>query len=185
TEVYSNTGGQCSKATARGSTAKFAAAGKPVPKKDLGMMAQGYGYVYVAQIAIGANPNQAVKAIAEAESYNGPSLIICYSPCIAHGIDMSKQLHEQKKAVDSGHWPLYRFDPRRTEQGQNPLKLDYKKPSIPIEEYMYGEVRYRVLKTTMPERAAKLAKLAQFDVDRKWNLYKQLSEMDYSWAKKE
>ena len=185
TEVYSNTGGQCSKATARGSTAKFAAAGKPVPKKDLGMMAQGYGYVYVAQIAIGANPNQAVKAIAEAESYDGPSLIICYSPCIAHGIDMSKQLHEQKKAVDSGHWPLYRFDPRRTEQGQNPLKLDYKKPSIPIEEYMYGEVRYRVLKTTMPERAAKLAKLAQFDVDRKWNLYKQLSEMDYSWAKKE
>ena len=185
TEVYSNTGGQCSKATSRGSTAKFAAAGKPVPKKDLGMMAQCYGYVYVAQIAMGANQNQTVKALIEAENYDGPSIVICYSPCIAHGIDMSMQLHEQKKAVDSGHWPLYRFDPRRTVKGLNPLQLDYKEPSIPIEDYIYGEVRYRVLKTTKPERAAELAKLAQYDVDRRWNLYKQLSEIDYSWAKKE
>ena len=185
TEVYSNTGGQASKATARGSTAKFAAAGKPTPKKDLGLIYQGYGYVYVAQIAIGANPAQAVKAMVEAESYEGPSLIICYSPCIAHGIDMSKQLEQQKKAVNSGHWLLYRYDPRRIKQGLNPLQLDSKAPSIPITEYMYSENRYRVLTRIKPERAKKLAELAQYDVDRRWNLYKQLSELDYSWAKKE
>jgi len=183
TEVYSNTGGQCSKSTARGSTAKFAAAGKPVPKKDLGMMAQSYGYVYVAQVAMGANPGQTVKALMEAESYDGPSLVICYTPCIAHGINMTKQLDEQKKAVDSGHWVLYRYDPRRTAKGENPLQLDSKEPSIPIEEYMYGENRYRVLKATKPERAAELAKLAQYDVNRRWNMYKQLSEMDFGWAK--
>ncbi len=183
TEVYSNTGGQMSKATARGSTAKFAAAGKPMPKKDLGMMAQSYGYVYIAQIALGANPGQAVKALMEAESYNGPSIVICYCPCIEHGIDMSKELDEQKKAVKSGHWLLYRFDPRRTEEGRNPLQLDSRKPSIPVEEYMYGENRYRVLKSINPKRASELAKLAQYDVDRRWNLYKQLSEMDYSWVK--
>jgi len=185
TEVYSNTGGQCSKATARASTAKFAAAGKPMPKKDLGMMAQNYGYVYVAQVAMGANPNQTVKALIEAESYSGPSIVICYTPCIAHGISMSKQLEEQQKAVDSGHWLLYRFDPRRTSRGLNPLQLDSKEPSIPIEDYMYGENRYRVLTKIDPVRAKELAKLAQFDVDRRWNLYKQLSEMDFSWAKRE
>ncbi|MCD6595658.1 pyruvate:ferredoxin (flavodoxin) oxidoreductase [bacterium] len=185
TEVYSNTGGQASKATSRGSTAKFAAAGKPMPKKDLGLIYQGYGYVYVAQIAIGANPAQSVKAMVEAESYNGPSIIICYSPCIAHGIDMSKQLEEQKKAVNSGHWLTYRYDPRRIKKGLNPLQLDCKAPSIPITEYMYGENRYRVLTRMMPERAKMLAKLAQYDVDRRWHLYKQLSELDYSWAKEE
>lgn len=183
TEVYSNTGGQMSKATARGSTAKFAAAGKPMPKKDLGMMAQSYGYVYVAQVAFGANPAHTVKAFMEAEAYNGPSLIICYCPCIAHGIDMTKELDEQKKAVKSGHWLLYRYDPSRTEQGKSPLQLDSREPSIPIEEYMYGENRYRVLKAINPKRAKELAKLAQYDVNRRWNLYKQLSEMDYSWVK--
>ncbi|RKZ32694.1 pyruvate:ferredoxin (flavodoxin) oxidoreductase, partial [bacterium] len=183
TEVYSNTGGQASKATARASTAKFAAAGKPLPKKDLGLMAQSYGYIYVAQIAMGANMNQTVKAIMEAESYDGPSLIICYSPCIAHGIDMTNQIEEQKKAVDSGHWLLYRYDPRRVAKGLNPLQLDSKAPSIPVKEYMYGENRYRVLTRTHPERAEQLAKLAQQDVDRRWNLYKQMSELDYSWAK--
>ncbi len=185
TEVYSNTGGQMSKATSRGSTAKFAFAGKNMPKKDLGMMAQSYGYVYVAQIAMGANPNQTVKALVEAENYDGPSIVICYSPCIAHGINMVKQLDEQKKAVDSGHWLLYRYDPRRVQQGLNPLQLDCKKPSIPVEDYMYSENRYRVLKTIDKERAAYLAKLAQHDVDKRWNLYKQLSEMDFSWAKEE
>lgn len=183
TEVYSNTGGQMSKATSRGSTAKFAAAGKPMPKKDLGIMAQSYGYVYVAQIAMGANTAHTVKALMEAESYDGPSLVICYCPCIAHGIDMTRELDEQKKAVKSGHWLLYRFDPRRTEQGLNPLQLDSKKPSISVEEYMYGENRFRVLKSIDPARAAELAKLAQYDVDRRWNLYKQMSEMDYSWVK--
>ncbi len=185
TEVYSNTGGQMSKATSRASTAKFAFAGKPMPKKDLGMMAQSYGYVYVAQIAMGANHAQAVKALMEAESYKGPSLIVCYCPCIAHGIDMSKQLDEQKKAVKSGHWLLYRFDPRKTEEGKNPLQLDSKEPSIPVLEYMYGENRFRVLKSINPKRAKQLAKLAQYDVDRRWSIYKQLSEMDYSWAKEE
>lgn len=184
TEVYSNTGGQMSKATARGSTAQFAAAGKPVPKKDLGLLAQSYGYIYVAQVAMAANQTQTVKAMVEAESYDGPSLIICYCPCIAHGIDMEKQYIEQEKAVKSGHWLLYRFDPRRIEQGLNPLQLDCDKPSMPIEEYMYGENRFRVLTATHPERAKWLAKMAQYDVDRRWNLYKQMSEMDYSWAKK-
>ncbi len=184
TEVYSNTGGQCSKSTARGSTARFAEAGKSLPKKDLGMMAQNYGYVYVAQVAMGANPNQTVKAFVEAESYDGPSIVICYSPCVNHGINMSKQLDQQKLAVDSGHWVLYRYDPRRVAEGLNPLQLDSKKPSIPITDYIYSEVRYRSLKAIDPERAAKLAKLAQFDVERRWNFYKQLSEMDFSWAKK-
>ncbi len=185
TEVYSNTGGQCSKATGRASTAKFAAAGKLTPKKDLGMMAQNYGYVYVAQVAMGASPAQTVKAIVEAESYPGPSIVIAYSPCINHGINMVKQLDEQDKAVKSGHWLLYRFDPRRTAEGLNPLQLDSKEPSIPIEDYIYSENRYRVLKAIDPARAAELAKLAQYDANRRWNLYKQLSEMDYSWAKKQ
>ncbi|HHS50995.1 MAG TPA: pyruvate:ferredoxin (flavodoxin) oxidoreductase [candidate division Zixibacteria bacterium] len=184
TEVYSNTGGQCSKATSRGSTAKFAEAGKSTPKKDLGMMAQSYGYVYVAQVAMGANPAQTVKAIAEAEAYDGPSIVICYSPCIAHGINMTKQLDNQKRAVESGHWLLYRYDPRRVEQGLNPLQLDSKAPSVPVADYMYGEVRYRTLKARHPERAAELAKLAQEDVNRRWNYYRQLAEMDFSWAKK-
>ncbi|MBN1796253.1 MAG: pyruvate:ferredoxin (flavodoxin) oxidoreductase, partial [Sedimentisphaerales bacterium] len=139
TEVYSNTGGQMSKSTPRGAIAKFAAAGKPMPKKDLGMLAMTYGNIYVAKIAIGANQNQAVKAFAEAESYPGPSLIIAYSHCIAHGINMTMGYQEQQKAVDSGHWPLYRFDPRLKEQGKNPLQLDCKAPSLDLQEYLYGE----------------------------------------------
>ncbi len=183
TEVYSNTGGQMSKSTSRGGTAKFAYAGKSQPKKDLGMMLQSYGYVYVTQVALGANPAQTVKAIMEAESYDGPSLIICYSPCIAHGINMSKQLEEQKKAVDSGHWILYRFDPRREKEGLNPLQIDSKAPSIPVKEYMYGENRYRILKSMDPLRAEELAILAQRDVDRRWNIYREMAEIDYGWAK--
>ncbi|NYT11845.1 MAG: pyruvate:ferredoxin (flavodoxin) oxidoreductase [Methanomassiliicoccales archaeon] len=184
TEVYSNTGGQMSKSTSRGGTAKFAYAGKSMPKKDLGLMFQTYGYVYVAQVALGANPAQAVKAIIEAESFDGPSMVICYSPCIAHGINMTRQLEEQEKAVASGHWLLYRFDPRRAEEGLNPLQIDSKEPSIPVKEYMYSENRYRILKSMDPARAEEMALLAQQDVDRRWNLYKQMSEMDYGWSKK-
>ena len=182
-EVYSNTGGQMSKATSRGGTAKFAASGKSLPKKDLGLMIQSYGYVYVAQIALGANPSHAVKALVEAESFPGPSIVICYSPCIAHGIDMSRELEEQKRAVESGHWVLYRYDPRRIKDGLNPLQVDSADPSIPIEEYMYGENRYRLLRSTDPERARELAELAKYDVLRRNRLYRHLSSMDYSWAK--
>ncbi len=183
TEVYSNTGGQMSKSTPRASTAKFAAAGKNNPKKDLGMMLMSYGYVYVAQVSLGANPAHTVKAIKEAEEYGGPSVVLCYTPCIAHGIRMSNQLDEQKKAVQSGHWLLYRYDPRRAEEGKNPLQLDSKEPTIPIEDFIYNENRFRILKDIDEERAEQMARLAQKDVDRRWNLYKQMSEMDYSWMK--
>jgi pyruvate-ferredoxin/flavodoxin oxidoreductase len=173
-----------SKATSRGGTAKFATAGKSLPKKDLGLMVQSYGYVYVAQIALGANPSHAVKTLVEAESFPGPSLVICYSPCIAHGIDMSHELDQQKKAVESGHWVLYRYDPRRTKEGLNPLQIDSDDSSIPIEEYMYSENRYRMLVSVDPARAKELADLARYDVVRRNRLYKHLSSMDYAWAKK-
>jgi len=178
TEVYSNTGGQMSKSTSRGGTAKFAYAGKEMPKKDLGMMLQSYGYVYVAQVAIGADPAQTVRSLMEAEDFPAPSIVICHSPCIAHGIDMGKQLQEQKRAVASGHWVLYRYDPRRVDRGLNPLQIDSKEPSIPVKEYMYGENRYRILTSMDPSRAERLASLAQGDVDRRWRLYKQMEGDD-------
>jgi len=180
TEVYSNTGGQMSKASPMGSVAKFAAAGRPLPKKDLGMMLLAYGNVYVAQVAMGASHNQTVKAFMEAEAYDGPSIVIAYAHCIAHGIDMSHGLDEQKKAVNSGHWTLYRYNPELTKEGKNPLQLDCKPPSISYEEYAYGEVRFRTLKTSMPERAAMLMKQAQADAYRRYNYYKMLSELDFS-----
>ncbi len=180
TEVYSNTGGQMSKATPRGAVAKFAAAGKPLGKKDLGMIAMTYGSIYVAQVAMGANDNQTVKAFVEAESYDGPSLIIAYSHCIAHGINMSTANAQQQAAVDSGHWNLYRYDPRRLEQGQNPLQLDSKGPKIPLEQYVYNETRFKMLVQSMPDRAAQLLELAQGDVLRRWKMYEQLAAMDYS-----
>ena len=164
TEVYSNTGGQMSKSTPRGAVAKFAAAGKMMPKKDLGMIAMTYGSIYVAKVAYGANPTQTVKAFAEAESYDGPSLIIAYSHCIAHGFDLSQGTLEQKKAVACGHWPLYRFDPRLTALGKNPLQLDSKAPTGDFEEYAYGENRYRTLRQSRPEQAAALMKAAKQDV---------------------
>ncbi len=182
TEVYSNTGGQCSKATPMGSTAKFAVSGKSMPKKDLAMIAMTYGNVYVAKVAMGANPNQTVKAFMEAENYPGSSIVIAYSPCIAHGINMTKMIDEQKKAVQSGHWPLMRFDPRRIAEGKNPLQLDSKAPTISMEEYMYGEIRYRALKLARPERAAKLLKLAQSDVSARFEIYKQLAEMNFDFT---
>ena len=180
TEVYSNTGGQASKATPRGAVAKFAEQGKSQAKKDLGMMLQCYGNVYVAQVAIGDNDAQCIKAFLEAEAYNGPSVIIAYSHCINHGIDMSKGLNQQKLAVDSGHWILYRFNPELIKEGKNPLQLDSGKPKIPITEYMYSENRYRVLSQIDPERAKQLAVLAREDVQKRWNVYEQMASLDYN-----
>ncbi|HWR82112.1 MAG TPA: pyruvate:ferredoxin (flavodoxin) oxidoreductase [Candidatus Deferrimicrobium sp.] len=180
TEVYSNTGGQMSKATPRASTAKFAAGGKPTPKKDLGLMMMSYGNVYIAQIALGASHNQTVKALVEAERYNGPSLIICYSHCIAHGIDMAHGLDAEDRAVKSGHWLLYRYNPDRIKEGKNPLQLDSKAPSIPFEEYAYAETRFRSLKAKDPQRARMLLELGQKDCGWRWQLYSQLAAMDYS-----
>jgi len=182
TEVYSNTGGQMSKATPRASTAQFAAAGKSTPKKDLGMMMMCYNNVYVAQIAMGASHNQTVKAMVEAERYNGPSIIIAYSACIAHGIDMSHNLTNEQMAVKSGHWLLYRYNPELLEKGQNPLKLDCKAPTIPFKEYAYAENRFRQLLTTNKERADRLIELGQQDCDRRWNFYRQMAAMTYGKA---
>jgi pyruvate-ferredoxin/flavodoxin oxidoreductase len=179
TEVYSNTGGQMSKSTPRGATAKFAAGGKPTSKKDLGLMAMTYGNVYVASVSL-ANPAQLVKAMVEAEAYNGPSLIICYAHCIAHGINTTFGIDEQKKAVASGHWILYRYNPDLAAKGENPLKIDSKPPTIDFEEYAMGENRYRVLKKANPDAAEELMRLAREDVKRRNNLYRQLAEMNIS-----
>jgi pyruvate-ferredoxin/flavodoxin oxidoreductase len=176
TEVYSNTGGQMSKATPRAAVAKFAAAGKPMGKKDLGRIAMQYGNVYVAQVAMGYNDAQTVRAFMEAESYNGPSLIIAYSHCIAHGINMTKGMTNQKLAVECGHWPIYRFDPRLAEQGKNPLKLDSKPPKIKFEDYAYMETRYRMLTKSHPEEAKRLMKLAQEDVEARWKALEELAK---------
>ncbi len=175
TQVYSNTGGQSSKATPRAAVARFAAAGKPLPKKDLGAIAMTYGTIYVAQVAMGASDQQTVRAFLEAEAYPGPSLIIAYSHCIAHGIDMSKGMNQQKLAVDSGHWPLYRFNPTLAEAGQNPLTLDSKAPKIPLRDYIYNETRYSMLVRSDEERAEMLLKLAQSDVDKRWKQYEMLA----------
>ncbi|WKZ37853.1 MAG: pyruvate:ferredoxin (flavodoxin) oxidoreductase [Anaerolineales bacterium] len=179
TEVYSNTGGQASKATPRAAVAKFAMGGKGMPKKDLGLIAMSYGYVYVARIAMGANDQQTLKAILEAEAYDGPSLIIAYSHCIAHGYDMAKGLEQQKLAVQSGHWPMYRYDPRLMEQGQNPLVIESKEPSIPISQYAYNETRYKMLTQMDESRAEQLMKEAQQDAKARWTLYQQMASMHY------
>jgi pyruvate-ferredoxin/flavodoxin oxidoreductase len=179
TEVYSNTGGQCSKATPLGAVARFAASGKPVPKKDMAMLAMSYGNVYVARIALGANYAQAVKAFVEAESFDGPSLIIAYSHCINHGIDMTTGLDHHKLAVNCGYWPLLRFDPRRMAAGQNPLQLDSKAPSIQFKDFAYEEIRFRTLADSKPEHAAELLKLAQEEVTRRWSIYEQMAAMKY------
>jgi pyruvate-ferredoxin/flavodoxin oxidoreductase len=182
TEVYSNTGGQASKATGLGAVAKFAAAGKPTPKKDLGMMAMTYGYVYVAQVAVGANDRQTIRAFLEAESYDGPALIIAYSTCIAHGINMRLGMDQEKLAVDSGYWPLYRYDPRRRTEGRNPLQLDSKAPSIPLRDYVYNENRYRILTQSHPETAKRLLEEAQQAVWERWRKYEHLAAMDVAPA---
>jgi len=180
TEVYSNTGGQASKATPRAAVAKFAASGKGVAKKDLGAIARAYGNVYVAQISMGANDLQATKALLEADAWPGPSLVIAYSTCIpAHGIDASKSMTHQKDAVRSGYWPLYRFQPSEAEGG-HPFRLDSKPPSIPVAEFAATEARFAVLARTHPERAAQLAALAQADVDERWHYYTQLAGIERS-----
>ncbi|HSB27860.1 MAG TPA: thiamine pyrophosphate-dependent enzyme, partial [Pyrinomonadaceae bacterium] len=179
TEVYSNTGGQASKATPLGAVAKFAAGGKPTTKKDLGLTAMRYGNVYVAQIAMGANDTHTVKAFIEAEAHDGPSLIIAYGQCIAHGIDMTKGMHQQKLAVDSGHWPLYRYNPSLADQNKNPFQLDSYDPKIPLEEYLYTEGRYRMLQQSDPEVAKFLLTQAQRSVNHRWQQYKQMAAMHF------
>ncbi len=176
TEVYSNTGGQMSKATPIGAIAKFASQGKATPKKDLGMLAVDYGNVYVAQIAIGANDAQAIKAFSEANSYEGTSLIIAYSHCISHGYNLLNGPSQQKAAVESGYWPLYRYDPRKIALGENPFKLDSKDPKIPVIDYMKAENRFKQLMKANPDRAAMLEKDAQAFIDARWQKYKYLAE---------
>ena len=179
TEVYSNTGGQMSKATPIGAVAKFAAGGRDTPKKDIGMMAISYGYIYVAQIAMGANMSHTIKALREAESYDGPSLIIAYSHCINHGINMVKGMQIQKDAVECGLWPLYRFDPRLVEQGKNPFQLDSKEPNYNLADFMYNQVRFKSLKTASPDRANALLAQAEKVARRKWQEYKYLADRPF------
>jgi pyruvate-ferredoxin/flavodoxin oxidoreductase len=177
TEVYSNTGGQSSKATPRGAVAKFAAAGKPNSRKDLAMEAVSYGSVYVAQVALGGNDSHVVKAFQEAEAHEGPSIIIAYSSCIAHGYDLVHGLEQQKLAVQSGYWPLMRYNPELRESGKNPFQLDSKAPSIRLKDYAYREARYTMLARSNPELAASLLKEAQDDVERQWRVYSARATM--------
>jgi pyruvate-ferredoxin/flavodoxin oxidoreductase len=180
TEVYSNTGGQASKSTPRAAVAKFAMAGKGMAKKDLGLIAMSYGTVYVARVAMGASDQQTLKAIIEAEAYDGPSLVIAYSQCINHGIDMAKGLEQQKLAVQSGHWPLYRYNPDLVREGKNPLVIESKEPTITFEQYAYNETRYRMLLQSDEARAEMLLNEAQQDVKSRWDLYEQMAAMHYS-----
>jgi len=175
TEVYSNTGGQMSKATPRGAVAKFAAGGKPAGKKDLGLMAMSYGNVYVARVAMGARDEHTLKSFLEAEAYDGPSIIIAYSHCIAHGIDMARGVHSQKAAVESGQWPLFRYSPERAALGENPFQLDSRAPKIPVEQYLLMENRFKMLTKIDPPRAKQLFKEAQEDVHRRWRHYEHLA----------
>ncbi len=185
TQVYSNTGGQSSKATPLAAVAKFAAQGKDSPRKDLGMIAMSYGYVYVAQVAMGSSDAQTLKAFLEADAYDGPSLIIAYSHCIAHGYDMKDGLTQQKLLVDSGLWPLYRYNPVWAKQGKNPLKLDSKDPKIPVSEFAYNEARYRMLLQSNESLAEMLMQMAQKDAQSRWELYKQMAAMHYESSSEE
>jgi len=183
TGVYSNTGGQASKATPRGAVAKFAADGKGLPRKDLGMIAMTYGYIYVAQIAMGASDMQTLKAFREADAFDGPALIIAYTHCINHGYEMKLGLKQQDLAVKSGVWPIYRYNPDLIKEGKNPLQLDYKEPSIPVKEFAYNETRYTMLVQSNEERAEKLLKLAQEDAKERWLKYSQMAAISYSEPK--
>ena len=185
TEVYSNTGGQASKSTPIGAVAKFAMSGKSMPKKDLGLIAMAYGYVYVARVAMGYNDQQTLKAILEAESYDGPSLVIAYTPCIAHGFDMAKGLEQQKLAVTSGAYPVYRYDPRLADQGKNPFMIDAKEPTTRLEDYVYNETRYRMLLQSDEERAEILLNDAKQNIKSRWALYKQMAAMSYNGESEE
>ncbi|KEJ00587.1 pyruvate-flavodoxin oxidoreductase [Clostridium botulinum A2B7 92] len=178
TEIYSNTGGQCSKSTQTGAIAKFAAAGKKIRKKDLGLMAMSYGYVYVAQIAMGANMNHTIKTIAEAEAYKGPSLIIAYAPCISHGIKtgMGTSIAEEKKAVESGYWHLYRYNPMLKGEGKNPFTLDSREPTKPFKEFIQGEVRYSSLMNVFPDIAEKMSDMAEQHARERYDNYRHLAD---------
>lgn len=177
TEVYSNTGGQSSKATQTAAIAKFAASGKKVKKKDLGRIAMTYGYVYVAQVGMGADKNQLMKALREAEAYKGPSLVIAYSPCIAHGIaaGMGKTQEQTKKAVEAGYWHLYRYNPLLKEEGKNPFVLDSKEPTASYRDFIMGEVRYSALTRTFPDIAVQLFEQAEKDARERLETYKRLA----------
>jgi pyruvate-ferredoxin/flavodoxin oxidoreductase len=175
TEVYSNTGGQASKATPLGAVAKFAAAGKRVARKDLALQAIAYGNVYVAQIAMGANPQQTLQAFREAEAYPGPSLILSYSHCIAHGIEMQSGMKQQDLAVACGYWPLFRYNPALRDRGENPFVLDSPRPTVPFKDYAYNEIRYRSLTQTRPEEAAQLLVAAQAAVHEKYRTYEEMA----------
>ncbi len=177
TEVYSNTGGQCSKATPRGAVAKFAAGGKPMGKKDLALIATTYGNVYVARVAMGANDAHTIKTFLEAEAYNGPSLIVAYCHCIAHGYNLAMGLEQQKAAVQSGHWPLFRYNPLLQLEGKNPFQLDSKAPTLSLDKYIYNETRYKMLTLSQPELAGQLLAEAQNDVAARWQLYSYLANM--------
>jgi len=177
TEVYSNTGGQMSKSTPRGAVAKFAAGGKPAAKKDLAMMAMNYGTAYVAKVAMGGSDSHTIKAFMEAESFDGPSIIIAYSHCIAHGYDMVHGLDQQKIAVQSGYWPLFRYDPRLAAAGKNPFQLDSRPPSVKLKDYIYNETRYTMLVKSNPEEAHRLLDLAQQDVLTRWKIYEHMAGM--------
>ena len=183
TGVYSNTGGQSSKATPRGAVAKFAANGKSMKRKDLGMIAMTYGYIYTAQVAMGANDLQTLRAFREADAYQGPSLVIAYTHCINHGYDMKYGMNQQQLAVQSGVWPIYRYNPDNLKEGKNPLKLDYKEPSIPVKDFAYNETRFKMLVQTDEERAEKLMNLAQQDANERWLQYSQMAAVDYSALK--
>jgi pyruvate-ferredoxin/flavodoxin oxidoreductase len=185
TEVYSNTGGQASKATPLGAAAKFAASGKSVGKKDLGLLATMYGHVYVARVAFGAKMAQTAQAFIEAESYDGPSLIIAYSHCIAHGYDMANGATQQKLAVESGVWPLYRFDPRRLVKGEAPLNLDYGPPKPKVAEYMRNEARFRMIERADPARFKYFLEEAQAAADRRYSGYQQLTQIKLPYKKKD
>jgi pyruvate-ferredoxin/flavodoxin oxidoreductase len=177
TEVYSNTGGQASKATPLGAVAKFAMAGKPTGKKDLAAIARRYGNVYVAQVAIGGSDIQTVKAFIEADAWDGPSLIIAYSTCIAHGIDMETSMSHQKDAVKSGYWPLYRYKPT-VEEHEHPFQLDSAPPSIPLRDFALKEARFSMLARSDPDRSRQLLDLAQEDIDERWRYYEQLAGLE-------
>ena len=178
TEVYSNTGGQSSKATPLGAVAKFAAGGKRTPRKDLALLAISYGNVYVAQVAMGANPQQTLQAMREAEAYKGPSLILAYSQCIAHGIDMRKGMHQADLATASGYWPLFRYNPDLRQVGQNPFSLDSPRPSIGLKDYAYNEIRYSSLARSAPDTAKELMDAAQRWVLEKYMQYEDLAARD-------
>ncbi len=184
TQVYSNTGGQASKATPRAAVAKFAASGKPIPRKDLGMMATAYGNVYVAQVALGGNDQHTVRALLEADAWEGPSLVIAYSTCIAHGIDMARSMTHQADAVRSGFWPLWRYHPG-LDPHEHPFQLDSRKPTLPLREFAHAEARFAMLERSDPERAHHLLALAQADADERWRFYSQLAGVERTVAHEE